>query len=228
MEYILEQVADRSPTSCSEVAERSPISRRPIADQSPTSFSDSHAPILTKLVGDRSATSRRLIGDWSATLPGLRCDQISRLCKHKNLAATDLVATRSPISRRLLCNLAGTDRGPCCDLCDWCKLSVAERSQSGCNVCLTGAYNNFYNGIIFPSLNHLKFFHSILDEQLSTSSSTVRQITCAVINTLNEIKCPLLPEFLIYNFSLRILESVSIGNIVNIRNECLLFCVHGE
>ena len=78
MEYILEQVADRSPTSCSEVAERSPISRRPIADQSPTGFSDSHAPILTKLVGDRSATNRRLIGDWSATLPGPVCDQISR------------------------------------------------------------------------------------------------------------------------------------------------------
>ena len=78
MEYILEQVADRSPTNYSEVAERSPISRRPIADQSPTSFSDSHAPILTKLVGDRSATSRRLIGDWSATLPGPVCDQSSR------------------------------------------------------------------------------------------------------------------------------------------------------
>ena len=29
----------------------------------------------------------------------------------KNLAATDLVAARSPTSRRLLCNLAGTDRG---------------------------------------------------------------------------------------------------------------------
>ena len=75
---ILEQVADRSPTSCSEVAERSLISRRPIADQSPTSFSDSHAPILTKLVGDRSATSRRLIGDWSATLPGPVCDWFGR------------------------------------------------------------------------------------------------------------------------------------------------------
>ena len=32
MEYILEQIADRSPISCSEVAERSPNSRRPIAD----------------------------------------------------------------------------------------------------------------------------------------------------------------------------------------------------
>ena len=68
----------RSPTSCSEVAERSPISRRPIADQSPTSFSDSHAPILTKLVGDRSVTCRRRIGDWSATLPGPVCDWFGR------------------------------------------------------------------------------------------------------------------------------------------------------
>ena len=32
MEYIFEQIADKSPTSCSEVAERSPISRRPVAD----------------------------------------------------------------------------------------------------------------------------------------------------------------------------------------------------
>ena len=141
MEYILEQIADRSPTSCSEVAERSPISRRPIADQSPTSFSDSHAPILTKLVGDWSGTGRRLCRDLSAT----KSVAASLLCKHKNLSATDLVATRSPISRRLLCNLAGTDRGPCCDLCDWCKLSVAERSQSGCNVCLTGVLVAFYD-----------------------------------------------------------------------------------
>ena len=29
----------------------------------------------------------------------------------KSLAATDLVAARSPTRRRLLCNLAGTDRG---------------------------------------------------------------------------------------------------------------------
>ena len=56
-----------SPTSCSEVAERSPISRRPIADQSPTSFNDSHAPILLKLVGDRSATDRGLVGDFAGT-----------------------------------------------------------------------------------------------------------------------------------------------------------------
>ena len=67
MEQILEQVADRSPTSCSVVAERSPISRRPIADQSPNSFSDSHAPILIKLVGHRSATDRGLVDDLAGT-----------------------------------------------------------------------------------------------------------------------------------------------------------------
>ena len=32
MEYILEEVADRSPISWSQVAERSQISRRPVAD----------------------------------------------------------------------------------------------------------------------------------------------------------------------------------------------------
>ena len=57
----------------------------------------------------------------------------------KNMAATDLVAAKSPTSRRLLCNLAGTDRGPCCDLCDRWKLSVTERLQSSCNVCVTEA-----------------------------------------------------------------------------------------
>ena len=66
----------------------------------------------------------------------------------KNLAATDLVAARSPTSCRLLCNLAGTDRGPYCDLCDRWILSVAERSQSGCSVCLTGALRNNSNGYI--------------------------------------------------------------------------------
>ena len=50
----------------------------------------------------------------------------------------------------------------------------------------------------------LKFFSSIPDEQ---SLQIVRQwgrISCAVINTSNEVKCPLLWEFWIYNFSQRI------------------------
>ena len=74
----------------------------------------------------------------------------------------------------------------------------------------------------------LKFFSSIPDEQ---SQQIVRQwdrITCAVINTSNEVKCPLLWEFWIYNLSWRILERVFVGSIVNIRNECLFFWVHGE
>ena len=74
----------------------------------------------------------------------------------------------------------------------------------------------------------LKFFSSIPDKQ---SPQIVRQwgrITCAVINTSNEVKCPLLWEFWIYNFSRRILERVIDGRIVNIRNECLYFWVHGE
>ena len=54
------------------------------------------------------------------------------------------------------------------------------------------------------------------------------RITRAVINTSNEVKCRLLWEFLIYNFSRRILERVFVGSIVNIRNECLFVWVHGE
>ena len=49
------------------------------------------------------------------------------------------------------------------------------------------------------------------------------RITRAVINTSNEVKCPLLWEFWIYNFPWRISERVLDGNIVNIRNECLFF-----
>ena len=116
MEYILEQVADRSPNSCSEVAERSPISRRPIADQSPTSFSDSHALILTKLVGDRSATSRRLIGDWSATLPGPVCDQISRSQVFVRAQKTLLRLIWSQRGPRSVADFSATSPGPIGDL----------------------------------------------------------------------------------------------------------------
>ena len=46
-----------------------------------------------------------------------------------------------------------------------------------------------HNGIIFPSLNHAKIFESFPDEPQSTStcSLAVGQITCAVINTANEV-----------------------------------------
>ena len=49
----------------------------------------------------------------------------------KNQAATDLVAAMSPTSRRLLCNLAGTDRGHCCDLCDWWAIDGNNQSRRG-------------------------------------------------------------------------------------------------
>ena len=172
-----------SPTSCSEVAERSPISRWPIADQSPTSFSDSQAPIQTKQnrestkgysrwkVGDRSATSRRLIGDCSATLPGPVCNQIRRSQSFEHVQ-------KSPTSRRLLCNLAGTDRGPCCDLCDWWKLSVAERSQRGCNECLTGALlDNDTQLFIFVSILIMTQLHPRDPENIQQNRFSERRFS---------------------------------------------------
>ena len=73
----------------------------------------------------------------------------------------------------------------------------------------------------------LKFFSWIPDEQSQQKVRRLGRITCAVINTSNEVKCPLLWEFWINNFSRRILERVLVGNIVNIRNECLFFWVYG-
>ena len=65
-----------------------------------------------------------------------------------------------------------------------------------------------YNGNIFPSLNPAKNFSSFPDEQSQQKVRHLDRITCAVINTSSEVKSPLLWEFWIYNFSLRILERV--------------------
>ena len=93
---------------------------------------------------------------------------------------------------------------------------------SGKYTSLTGSiFNNIYNGNIFPSLNPAKIFQFISRWTESRKSSAVGPNHCAVINTSNEVKSPLLWEFWIYNFSLRILEGSFVGNIVNIRNECL-------
>ena len=67
---------------------------------------------------------------------------------------------------------------------------------------------NIYNGNIFPSLNPAKIFQFISRWTESTKSSAVGPNHRAVINTSNEVKSPLLWEFWIYNFSLRILERV--------------------
>ena len=93
--------------------------------------------------------------------------------------------------------------------------------------------SNISHCIIFTMVSYflrwtlLNFFSSIPDEQSQQKVRRLGRITRAVINTSNEVKCPLLWEFRINNFSLRILERVLVGNIVNIRNECLFFWVHG-
>ena len=72
----------------------------------------------------------------------------------------------------------------------------------------------------------LKFFSSIPDEQSQQKVRRLGRITCALISTSNEVKCPLRWKFWINNFSRSILERV-VGNIVNIRNEFLFFWVYG-
>ena len=73
----------------------------------------------------------------------------------------------------------------------------------------------------------LNFFSSIPDEQSQQKVRRLGRITCVVIDTSNEVKCPLLWGFWFKNFSWRILERVLVGNIVNIRNDCPFFWVHG-
>ena len=87
---------------------------------------------------------------------------------------------------------------------------------------------NIYNGIIFPSLNPAKTFSVLFPMNSQQKVRQLGRITFAVIKTSNEFKCPLLWEIWMYNFSRRILEMVFVGSIVNIRNECLFFWVHGE
>ena len=60
----------------------------------------------------------------------------------------------------------------------------------------------------FLRLTLMKFFSSFPDEQSQQKVRQLCRITCAVINTSNEVKSPLLWEFWMYNFSLRILERV--------------------
>ena len=74
----------------------------------------------------------------------------------------------------------------------------------------------------------LKIFSSIPDEQSQQKVRQLDRITCGVIDTSNEVKCPLLWEIGIYNFYGRILERDFIESIVNIRNECIFFLVDGE
>ena len=74
----------------------------------------------------------------------------------------------------------------------------------------------------------LKFFSSFPDEQGQQKVRQLDRITCAVINTSNEVKSPLLWEFWIYIFLWEFKKGSLVGSIVNIRNESLFFRVHGE
>ena len=82
-------------------------------------------------------------------------------------------------------------------------------SRTRCNVLWKPPiFGNIYNGNIFPSLNPAKIFQFISRWTESTKSSAVGPNHRAVINTSNEVKSPLLWDFWIYSFSLRILERV--------------------
>ena len=85
-----------------------------------------------------------------------------------------------------------------------------------------------YNGNIFPSLNPAKIFQFISRWTESTKSSAVGPNHRAVINTSNEVKSPLLWEFWIYNFSLRILERVLRWKHCKYKEWVSFFWVHGE
>ena len=74
----------------------------------------------------------------------------------------------------------------------------------------------------------LKFFSSFPDEQSQQKVRQLDRIPCAVINTSNEVKNPLLWEFWIYNFSLRILERVLGWKHCKYKEWVSFFWVHGE
>ena len=106
---------------------------------------------------------------------------------------------------------------------------LSSENSHGSQICyITNSTKNLILTIVsyFLRWTLLKFFSSFPDEQSQQKVRQLGRITCAVINTSNEVKCPLLWEFWIDNFSQRILGGVFVGGIVNIRNECLFFWVH--
>ena len=103
------------------------------------------------------------------------------------------------------------------------------RAPAFCGALMNKKHINIFTMVsYFLRWTLLKIFSSFPDEQSQQKVRQLGRITCAVINTSNEVKSPLLWEFWIFNFSLRILERSWVGSIVNIRNECLFFWVHGE
>ena len=99
-------------TSCWQVADKLQWGRGEVLDQSPTSFNDSHAPILTELVGDRSVTDRGLVGDFAGTC--LRPNQSQP--GFWTCAKTQLRLIWSQRGPRLVADFSATLPGPVGDL----------------------------------------------------------------------------------------------------------------
>ena len=122
------------------------------------------------------------------------------------------------------------------------KLLIENRSRAGhnykqsSNTTVLCIFNEkiirilvyIYNGNIFPSLNPAKIFQFISRWTGSTKSLAVGLNHHAVINTSNEVKSPLLWEFWIYIFSLRILERVLRWKHCKYKEWVSFFWVHGE
>ena len=107
------------------------------------------------------------------------------------------------------------------------KLTALSSADSWTHAKPNGCYY-IYNGNIFPSLNPAKIFQFISRWTESTKSSALGPNHRAVINTSNEVKSPLLWEFWIYNYSLRILERVFVWKHCKYKEWVSFFWVHGE
>ena len=100
--------------------------RIPLGTFSILPFSDSHAPILTKLVGDRSATDRGLVGDFAGTC--LRPNQSQPgFCASTKTWLRLIWSQRGP---RSVADFSATSPGPIGDLVDRIYLKkVNDRSK---------------------------------------------------------------------------------------------------
>ena len=74
----------------------------------------------------------------------------------------------------------------------------------------------------------LKFFSSFPNEQSQQKVRHLDRITCAVINTSNEVRARYCGNFKFIIFLWEFLKGSLVGSIVNIRNECLFSVFMGN
>ena len=148
---------------------------------------------------------RRPIGDWSATSRGPVPDRSAISCI-KSQRGPHEVADQSPTSRRSVGNQSPISRRPVADQLQnlvatplrplrsfW--ILVAERSQSGCSVCLTWALVRWKVALHLPVvfvLSYIKFiviycnsdylFIQILDCNVQCNAQTERRRTGKCVN----------------------------------------------